>query len=62
MSSGQGDYFSDSGGASGTDSLVVEFDWDDGFATNLLQDDSFLRQEEWMLVSIVTIMMMTARK
>jgi hypothetical protein len=38
MSSEQGDFFLDSGGASGSDALV-EFDWDDGLATNLLQDD-----------------------
>jgi hypothetical protein len=40
MSSGEQEDFLVDSGDTGTDNALVEFDWDDGFATNRLQDCS----------------------
>jgi hypothetical protein len=40
MSSGEQEEFLVDSGDTGTDNALVEFDWDDGFAANLLQDCS----------------------
>ena len=40
MSSGEQEDFLVDSGDTGTDNALVEFDWDDGFAANLLQDCS----------------------